>query len=109
MLGARMIEKHFTLNHTLKGTDHAFSLEPTGLRKVVRDLNRCREAAGDGVKSVYPTEKAPIMKIYSLRFPPYALSPMPYALCPMPCALCANLQTSPPSVEIFSLCPARTA
>ncbi len=63
MLGARIIEKHFTLNHTLKGTDHAFSLEPTGLRKMVRDLKRCREATGDGVKSVYPNEKAPIMKM----------------------------------------------
>jgi N-acetylneuraminate synthase/sialic acid synthase len=63
MLGARVIEKHFTLNHTLKGTDHAFSLEPTGLRKMVRDLRRCREAMGDGVKRVYETEETPIMKM----------------------------------------------
>jgi len=63
MLGARVIEKHFTLNHTLKGTDHAFSLEPTGLRKMVRDLHRCREAMGDGVKHVYATEVTPIMKM----------------------------------------------
>jgi N-acetylneuraminate synthase/sialic acid synthase len=35
MLGARVIEKHFTLNHTWKGTDHAFSLEPIGFRKLV--------------------------------------------------------------------------
>ena len=38
MLGARVIEKHFTLNHAWKGTDHAFSLMPEGLRKLVRDL-----------------------------------------------------------------------
>jgi sialic acid synthase len=63
MLGARIIEKHFTLNHTLKGTDHAFSLEPVGLRKMVRDLRRCREAMGDGVKRVYETEVAPITKM----------------------------------------------
>jgi sialic acid synthase len=63
MLGARVIEKHFTLNHTLKGTDHAFSLEPAGLRKMVRDLHRCQEAMGDGVKTVYETELAPIMKM----------------------------------------------
>jgi len=63
MLGARIIEKHFTLNHTLKGTDHAFSLEPAGLRKMVRDLRRCREAMGDGVKRVYATEVAPITKM----------------------------------------------
>jgi N-acetylneuraminate synthase/sialic acid synthase len=63
MLGARVIEKHFTLNHTLKGTDHAFSLEPTGLRKMVRDLRRCHAANGDGVKRVYETEVTPIMKM----------------------------------------------
>ena len=38
MLGARVVEKHFTLSHTAKGTDHAFSLMPEGMRKLVRDL-----------------------------------------------------------------------
>jgi N-acetylneuraminate synthase len=37
-LGARWIERHFTLNRTWKGTDHAASLEPDGLRKLVRDV-----------------------------------------------------------------------
>lgn len=37
-LGASWIERHFTLDRTWKGTDHAASLEPTGLRKLVRDL-----------------------------------------------------------------------
>ncbi len=63
MLGARIFEKHFTLNHTLKGTDHAFSLEPTGLRKMVRDLHRCHDAMGDGIKRVYDTEVTPISKM----------------------------------------------
>lgn len=63
MLGARVVEKHFTLNHTWKGTDHAFSLEPTGFRKLVRDLRRTRAAMGDGVKKVYETEKNPIIKM----------------------------------------------
>ena len=63
MLGARVIEKHFTLNHTLKGTDHAFSLEPTGFRKLVRDLQRTKAAMGDGVKQVYPSEINPITKM----------------------------------------------
>jgi N-acetylneuraminate synthase/sialic acid synthase len=63
MLGARIFEKHFTLNHTLKGTDHAFSLEPIGLRKMVRDLNRCHDAMGDGIKRVYDTEVTPITKM----------------------------------------------
>src|SRR6476646_11034388 len=38
VLGARIIEKHFTLNHTWRGTDHALSLEPVGMRKMIRDL-----------------------------------------------------------------------
>ena len=63
MLGARVVEKHFTLNHTWKGTDHAFSLEPIGFRKMVRDLKRLRVAIGDGVKRVYDSEVNPIAKM----------------------------------------------
>ncbi|MEE8343643.1 MAG: N-acetylneuraminate synthase family protein [Gammaproteobacteria bacterium] len=63
MLGARVVEKHFTLNHTWKGTDHAFSLEPTGFRKMIRDLNRLNVAIGDGAKRIYETEIAPITKM----------------------------------------------
>lgn len=37
-LGAHIIERHFTLDRTWKGTDHAASLEPMGLRKLCRDL-----------------------------------------------------------------------
>jgi len=62
-LGARIIEKHFTLDRTLKGTDHSFSLEPAGLQKLVRDLRRARTALGDGIKDVYDDEKGPIMKM----------------------------------------------
>ena len=40
-LGAKYIERHFTLDRTWKGTDHAASLEPSGLEKLVRDLNNC--------------------------------------------------------------------
>jgi N-acetylneuraminate synthase/sialic acid synthase len=63
MLGARVVEKHFTLNHTWKGTDHAFSLEPIGFRKMVRDLERVKVAIGDGVKQTYESEKLPIIKM----------------------------------------------
>ena len=38
-LGANLIERHFTIDRTLKGTDHAASLEPDGLKKLCRDLN----------------------------------------------------------------------
>jgi sialic acid synthase len=63
VLGARIVEKHFTLNRAMKGTDHAFSLEPVGLRKMVRDLERTHRALGDGVKKIYESEKAPIVKM----------------------------------------------
>ena len=38
-LGATWVERHFTKDRTWKGTDHAASLEPTGMRKLCRDLN----------------------------------------------------------------------
>jgi sialic acid synthase len=63
ILGARVIEKHFTLNRAMKGTDHAFSLERTGMRRIVRDLQRARVALGDGLKSTYPSERAPLLKM----------------------------------------------
>jgi len=43
-LGAHVIERHFTLDRTWKGTDHAASLEPMGLRKLSRDLRATHEA-----------------------------------------------------------------
>jgi sialic acid synthase len=61
--GARIIEKHVTLNRTSKGTDHAFSLEPAGLRRLVRDLERARVAVGDGVKTRYLSEDGPLRKM----------------------------------------------
>ncbi len=63
MLGARVIEKHFTLSHAAKGTDHAFSLMPEGMRKLVRDLQRIPAAIGDGVKRPLPSEEKPLQKM----------------------------------------------
>jgi sialic acid synthase len=63
VLGARIIEKHFTLNHTWRGTDHALSLEPVGMRKMIRDLRRARQALGDGVKRVLPGEEGAMSKM----------------------------------------------
>lgn len=42
MKGARVFEKHVTLNRAWKGTDHSFALEPEGFRKFVRDVKRVR-------------------------------------------------------------------
>ena len=62
-MGACAVEKHFTLNRASKGTDHPFSLEPDGLRKMIRDLRRVHQAMGDGVKRQYPSEKSPLYKM----------------------------------------------
>jgi sialic acid synthase len=62
-LGARIVEKHFTLDRTWKGTDQAFSLEPVGLRKMVRDLHRTRVALGDGRKRTHASEIKPLSKM----------------------------------------------
>ena len=43
----------------MKGTDHAFSLEPVGMRKMVRDLERTRIALGDGVKATTRARRRP--------------------------------------------------
>jgi len=43
-LGVRHIERHFTLDRTSKGTDHAASLEPIGMMKLVRDLKAVSKA-----------------------------------------------------------------
>ena len=58
VLGARVVEKHFTLNRAMKGTDHAFSLEPGGLHRVARDLERTRLALMNDEKHFYPSERS---------------------------------------------------
>src|SRR5204862_1770459 len=63
MLGARVVEKHFTLDHALKGRDHAFSLMPDGMRRLVRDLRRIPVALGDGVKRPLPVEADALEKM----------------------------------------------
>lgn len=56
-LGARWIERHFTKNRTWKGTDHAASLEPQGLKKLVRDLNYTYKALNYKNEDILPIEK----------------------------------------------------
>ncbi len=57
MMGAVVFEKHFTLNHSWKGTDHKFSLEPEGLRKQIRDLKRIEISLGNANKTIMDCEK----------------------------------------------------
>jgi N-acetylneuraminate synthase len=55
-LGAQWIERHFTLDRTAKGTDHAASLEPDGLRRLVRDLNAVHQALSQKSEEILPIE-----------------------------------------------------
>lgn len=55
-LGAEWVERHFTLDRTWKGTDHAASLEPDGMRRVVRDLKAISKALTMPEKEVLDIE-----------------------------------------------------
>ena len=62
VLGARVVEKHFTLNRAMWGTDQKFSLEPSGMEKMVRDLRRIEVASGC-LKQVQPSEDNARLKL----------------------------------------------
>lgn len=57
-LGAAWIERHFTLDRTWKGTDHAASLEPDGLRRLVRDVRNVARALQRKATDILPVEEA---------------------------------------------------
>ena len=56
-LGANVIERHYTLDRTWKGTDHAASLEPDGVRKLVRNLNAVHDALTYKDQEILPIEQ----------------------------------------------------
>jgi N-acetylneuraminate synthase len=60
-LGACVVERHVTLDRSLWGSDHAASLEPNGIMRLVRDIRLVEAALGDGVKTVVPSE-IPVMQ-----------------------------------------------
>lgn len=56
-LGAKVIEKHFTLDRTMEGPDHRASLEPLELCRMVRSIRNVELALGSGVKTVQKSEQ----------------------------------------------------
>ncbi|WP_144893034.1 N-acetylneuraminate synthase family protein [Flavobacterium tiangeerense] len=56
-LGASIIERHYTLDRTWKGTDHAASLEPMGMRKLTRDLKAVYQALTTKSTDILPIEQ----------------------------------------------------
>ena len=55
-MGATVIEKHFTLDHTLPGPDQQASLEPAELKAMVTAIRNIEIALGDGIKRLTPSE-----------------------------------------------------
>ena len=66
-IGARYIERHITLDRGMWGSDHAISLEPDQLNKMVCDIRIIERAIGDGVKRVYESEKLVLAKLRNLK------------------------------------------
>jgi len=62
-LGSNFIERHFTLDRAMWGTDHAASVEPEGMSRLVRNIRDIEIALGDGIKKVYESEKEPIKRL----------------------------------------------
>ena len=62
-LGAKIIERHFTLDRTMKGGDHAASLEPQGFAKMVRDIRHIEAAMGSSEKKVQDSETPVFRKL----------------------------------------------
>ncbi len=62
-MGATFIERHFTLDRAMWGSDQAASVEPVGMAKLVKDIRDIEAAMGDGVKKVYDSELGPRAKL----------------------------------------------
>lgn len=62
-LGAQIIERHVTLDHSMWGTDQASSVETQGMDKLYKQINSVKVILGDGNKKVYDSEIAMIRKM----------------------------------------------
>ena len=62
-IGYKYFERHFTLDRTWKGTDHAASLEPDGLRRLNRDLKKISKALKFKKEEIIEIEKKQRIKL----------------------------------------------
>lgn len=62
-MGACFVERHFTLDRAMWGSDQAASVEPQGMHKLVRDIRDVEAAAGDGIKRVYESEMGALKRL----------------------------------------------
>lgn len=63
MLGSRIIERHYTLSRSMKGTDHAASLERKGIENILRYINQIYQSLGSFDKTILPSELPALKKL----------------------------------------------
>jgi len=63
VLGTCAIERHISLDRAMWGSDQAASVEPQGMKRLVRDIRGLKESMGDGIIRVYESEKPIITKL----------------------------------------------
>jgi N-acetylneuraminate synthase len=68
-LGATFVERHITLDRSMKGSDHAASVEIGGLIKLVANIRDIEKAVGDGIKRVYESELASMKRLRRVHLP----------------------------------------
>ncbi len=66
VIGAKIIERHITIDRSLWGTDQAASLGPEGMRKLIGSVNSVIKSLGDGIKKVYPSEQKSITNLRTI-------------------------------------------
>lgn len=63
VLGAKIIERHITLDKSMWGTDQQSSIEPLGYARLIKDVRAVEESLGKTIKIVYPEEKKMMLKL----------------------------------------------
>jgi N-acetylneuraminate synthase len=66
-MGACFVERHFTLDRAMWGSDQAASVEPQGMHKLVRDIRDVEQSFGDGIKRVYDSELGAMKRLRRAR------------------------------------------
>ena len=63
VLGAKIIERHITLDKSMWGTDQQASIEPLGFARLIKDVRAVEQSLGKAIKIVYPEEKKIMVKL----------------------------------------------
>ena len=66
-MGACFVERHFTLDRAMWGSDQAASVEPIGMKRLVSDIRAVETAKGDGIKRVYESELGALSKLRRIK------------------------------------------